>query len=470
MHLSKEQCNAETFECFQASIVKIIEELPPPSFEQPRGRPPPGDKPPRRHKLATLRYRGHPKKGGSCILVIYATLVKLLNSVNVSENECGLHFDSNTVIETDRELKLVKEVAEESAALVQARPNIEQEIPWGLDRIDGLDSTYSAGASSGSGVHIYVLDSGILTTHTDFEHRAIPTLDFFPADGSEMQVCSASDTECATDRNGHGTHAAGTIAGKTYGVAKKATLHAVKIFSDEGASSVSTFSEAVDWVATYGESPKVISASLGAEGTSHTMTLVVEEAVKAGVTIVVAAGNDGSDACSYTPALIDAVITVGSTTHSDKISSFSNYGTCVDIFAPGSHITSTSIESTDSIAMKSGTSMACPHVVGVIARMLSKDPSLTPHAVRQLLLDTATKDVILGLPAQTPNKLLFASPDDSQTTCSDTNDGAVGAFGISCDDLNNFCTPTFSYDVFNDDDFVAADMCCACGGGSTKGA
>merc|ERR1719220_1345472 len=244
---------------------------------------------------------------------------------------------------------------------------------WGLDRIDddvGLDRSYDNFGITGENTHVYVLDTGILTTHVEFEGRAIPEIDLtvFPA-----RRCSG-DRNCASDRNGHGTHCAGTIAGKTVGVAKEAIVHAVKVLGDDGSGSNAGIIRAIDFVAAEGQQPAVISMSLGCGSPcqSRASANAIEAANRAGVTVVVAAGNNGNtnrpNACDYSPASVPQAITVASITfNNDRRSSFSNTGDCVDIFAPGSLISSASPASDSSLTRLSGTSMACPHVSGVAA-------------------------------------------------------------------------------------------------------
>merc|ERR1711904_626135 len=249
-----------------------------------------------------------------------------------------------------------------------------QVLSWGLDRIDdrsGLDNSYDGAANGGNGVHVYVADTGIRTSHTEFGTRAIPTLEVV---GNGVVECDG-DANCARDVQGHGTHCAGTIGGAHYGVAKGATIHAVKVLSDSGYGSFSWFVEALDWVVTNGQRPAVFSASLGGPGSIGFVSAAIQSATDAGVIVVVAAGNENDDACSYSPASATAAVTVGATTSSDGRAWYSNYGSCLDIFAPGSQITSAGHESNSTLATLSGTSMATPHVAGAAALMLQNTPS-----------------------------------------------------------------------------------------------
>jgi len=273
---------------------------------------------------------------------------------------------------------------------------------WGLERI-GCETRMG----EGEGVHVYVADTGIRHTHVDYGGRAIPTIDLSdPAD--TVTECNGA-LDCAKDAQGHGSHCAGTVAGTTYGVAPKATLHSAKVLSDEGTGSWSWSYSALDWIATKGERPAVVSMSLGGAGTQSAMKTAVDAAVAAGVTVVVAGGNENSDACGFSPAFVPSAITVGSTTSTDTRSSFSNYGTCTDIWAPGSAITSCGIGSDTDSATYSGTSMACPHVSGGAAIVLGGNADATPAEVVSSLLDAAQGNAISGLMDGDTNKLLWVS-------------------------------------------------------------
>merc|ERR1712217_134956 len=220
------------------------------------------------------------------------------------------------------------------------------------------------------------------------------------------------DANCAVDRNGHGTHCAGTIAGKTVGVAKQAIVHAVKVLGDNGSGSNRGIVQAIDFVTTRGLRPAVISMSLGCGSPcqSRSEAMGIQAAVRAGVTVVVAAGNNGNtnqpDACAYAPTGIPQAITVGSITiNNDQRSSFSNIGSCIDVFAPGSAIFSASHRSDTGGATLSGTSMACPHVSGVVALALGRDPNLDPFQVTDLIVNTAVQERVRDVRGS-PNRLL----------------------------------------------------------------
>lgn len=268
---------------------------------------------------------------------------------------------------------------------------------WGLDRIDQrsrpLNSTYNYDGN-GTGVKVYILDTGINYSHVDFGGRAVPGFSDFADNGS--------------DGNGHGTHVAGTVGGNTWGVAKGVTLVSVKVLGATGSGTWAGVLAGIDWVTkNKGSQPAVINMSLGG-GASSTIDTAVQNAVNAGVTVVVAAGNDNANACNYSPARAVNAITVGSTTNSDARSSFSNFGTCVDLFAPGSSITSAWHTGTTVINTISGTSMAAPHVAGVAALYLGANPTMTPAQVDYAIKTDATPNVVTDPGTGSPNRLLYS--------------------------------------------------------------
>jgi subtilisin family serine protease len=242
---------------------------------------------------------------------------------------------------------------------------------WGLDRVDQralpLDNSYTY-PNSASNVHAYIIDTGIRTTHTDFGGRAT----------WGTNTVDTNNTDC----NGHGTHVAGTVGGSTYGLAKGVQLVAVKVLNCQGSGTYAGVISGIDWVTANAIKPAVANMSLGG-GADASVDAAVRNSINSGVTYGLAAGNDsGADACNTSPARTVEAITVGSTTNTDARSSFSNIGTCLDIFAPGSSITSAWNSSDTGTNTISGTSMATPHVVGAAALVASANPSWTPQQVR----------------------------------------------------------------------------------------
>jgi len=284
-------------------------------------------------------------------------------------------------------------------------PEIEGDVgvqaaTWGLNRI-GADTSDRDGG--GAGVTIYVQDTGVRVTHQEFGGRAASALDV--TSGSAVE-CNG-DLNCARDVQGHGTHCAGTAGGETYGVAVAAMVRAVKTLSDQGSGARSWQYTAIDWVTVSGARPAVISMSLGGSGADPGYTTVIDAAVENGVTIVVAGGNSNGDACNFSPAFAENAITVGSTTSTDARSSFSNYGTCTNIWAPGSDVVSASVSSDTGTRSLSGTSMACPHVSGAAALVLGVDPSFNSAKVLEELYAKAAWGYITGLSGSDTNALLW---------------------------------------------------------------
>merc|ERR1719161_871490 len=281
---------------------------------------------------------------------------------------------------------------------------------WGIDRIDsrsGTDGSYNGGGSNGgAGVHVYILDTGVRASHNDFGGRGVPTLD--ATSGSGLQTCSPSSTTCSRDAHGHGTHCGGTTSGSTLGVAKASIVHGCKVLSDSGSGYTSWITGSLDWVVTSGPKPAVASMSLGGPGTSSTYRRAIDAAVNAGVVVVVAAGNENTDACTKSPAFVPNAITVGATDSNDRRASFSNYGSCVDLFAPGKHIVSASKNGGSASTTLSGTSMACPHVSGVVAVLMGQGYSGTSASSQ--LMSTVTSGAVSDTRGTT-NKFLYISPN-----------------------------------------------------------
>jgi subtilisin family serine protease len=272
--------------------------------------------------------------------------------------------------------------------------HIEAAVPWGLDRIDQvslpLNNQYNY-PSAKYAVSVYVIDTGIDISHPDFKGHAV--YGFNATDKSNV----------ANDCHGHGTHVAGTIGSRTYGVAKQAKIYAVKVMDCDGGGKLSDVIAGVEWVTANHKKPAVVNMSLGGMS-SAALDQAVQNSIAKGVTYVVAAGNSNANACLSSPARVANAITVGAVNIQDGRSYFSNFGNCVDIFAPGEDILSTWIDG--DTQYESGTSMASPHVAGVVALYLARNPKATPAIVTQALLAGATKAKITNLGAGSPNLLL----------------------------------------------------------------
>jgi cerevisin len=307
--------------------------------------------------------------------------------------------------------------------------DVDTNAPWGLSRIAHRSKPdteeeykkYPYNEAAGRNVTVYIIDTGVNVNHVDFEGRAVWGATI-PEDDEDV------------DGNGHGTHVAGTVAGKKYGVAKKANIVAVKVLRSNGSGSMSDVIKGIEFAVQHhnervaeakklndeagDDDEKIIvksaaNMSLGG-GRSRALDRVVDAAVKAGIQFAVAAGNDGMDACNYSPAASANAITVGATTMDDRMAWFSNHGKCVDVFAPGHYITSTWIGSNVATNTISGTSMASPHVAGLIALLLSMPEyeNKTPEEIKQVIIDMSTPDVIKGLPfwTESANRLIYSNP------------------------------------------------------------
>jgi hypothetical protein len=292
---------------------------------------------------------------------------------------------------------------------------------WGLDRIDQrnlpLDNSYTY-PTVAANVHAYVLDTGIRFSHNDFGGRA--TSGFDAVDGGSADDC-----------HGHGTHVSGTVGGSSYGVAKGVALVGVRVLNCSGSGSTSGIIAGIDWVTTNAIKPAVANMSLGG-GANTPLDNAVANSIASGVTYSIAAGNgdifgNPQNACNTSPARTQTAITVGATQSNDAKASFSNFGTCLDIFAPGVGITSAWYTSNTATNTISGTSMAAPHVAGAAALLLSASPNLTPQQVRDMLVANATSDKVTNPGTGSPNKLLFVGtgneppPPPPPPGCSGTN-------------------------------------------------
>jgi serine protease len=282
---------------------------------------------------------------------------------------------------------------------IKRTSDIQANATWGIDRVDQvslpLDRQYSY-ALTGAGVNAVVIDTGVDARHPDFEGRVT----------RGFNALSTGATDDTADVHGHGTHVSGTIGSKTWGLAKAVTIVPVRVCNAQGECTDADIVKAVDWVTRNVAKPAVVNMSLG--GTVDAATQATEDAIRAsiasGITYVVAAGNDSKNACLYSPARMPEVITTGATSKNDGRSFFSNFGTCVDVFAPGSGIVSAK-RGSGSQSMD-GTSMASPHVAGVAALLLQHAPTATPAEIDALVRRNATPNKVTGAGTGSPNLLL----------------------------------------------------------------
>ncbi|WP_411102074.1 S8 family peptidase [Streptomyces sp. cmx-4-9] len=291
---------------------------------------------------------------------------------------------------------------------------------WGLDRIDQralpLNQSYTYPDTAGEGVTAYIIDTGVRITHQDFGGRASYGYDAIDNDNT------------AQDGHGHGTHVAGTVGGGAYGVAKKAKIVGVRVLNNQGSGTTAQVVAGIDWVTRNAVKPAVANMSLGG-GADSALDTAVRNSIASGITYAVAAGNESADASTKSPARVAEAITVGATTNTDAKASYSNYGSILDLFAPGSNITSswgTGDTATNTI---SGTSMASPHVAGAAAVYLAQNPGSTPAQISAGLVAAATPNVVTGPGTGSPNRLLYigagTTPPGPGTRFENLNDYAI---------------------------------------------
>ena len=295
--------------------------------------------------------------------------------------------------------------------------DVQYGAPWGLDRIDqrylALDGNYGYHVT-GYGVNVYVADSGIRFSHAEFGGRAVP--------GTDVIMDGWNGSDC----HGHGTSIAGVIGGATYGVAKQATLHSVRVLGCTGSGNTSAFVAGIDWIRQNHAKPAVVNASLVFTGISAAADEAVQSLLDAGVLLVAAAGNNNIDACSVSPGWKAAVLTVAATDASDVRYGASNWGACVDVFAPGVSIFSAGNGGDYATSTRSGTSLAAAHVTGAVARFLQSRPGAKPADAHVFVENNATANVVASPGYLTPNRLLWVDPAARRLTI-----GKIEVQGVS---------------------------------------
>jgi len=337
---------------------------------------------------------------------------RLLNSINFNQQFQGkikfiyqhafqgiaVQIPQNVEQEFVRILKLNPTVSLiEKDQVFKSNATTQTNATWGLDRSDQrnlpLNSTYNADGNA-QGVPVYVVDTGVLASHQDFAGRV------------KAGYTAVSDGKGTTDCNGHGTHVAGTIAGTKYGIAKSASIIPVRVLDCNGSGTTSTVIAGLDWVASQNPRNAVVNLSLGG-GTSTALDDAINRVVNKDIVVVVAAGNNNADACNYSPSRVPAAITVGATTNQDHRANYSNYGKRLDVFAPGSNITSDWYSSNTATATASGTSMASPHVAGLAAILRAIYTGENVSQITNRILNKATTNKVTDSQTGSPNRLLY---------------------------------------------------------------
>jgi subtilisin family serine protease len=323
--------------------------------------------------------------GGGNVSDIYASALKGFVVEMSAEQAMAMSQDDNVLF-----------VEQDSPISIEAS---QANAQWNLDRIDQRNMPLSGSydyTSTGAGVHAYILDTGIRPTHVEFGGRATAAYD------------GLNDGQNGIDCNGHGTHVAGIIGASTWGVAKNVYLHGVRVIPCSGNGQISDLIAGIDWVTAHRQNPAVANISLAAAGGSPSLESSLTNSINSGVTYAVAAGNGAWDACNFTPARTPAALTVGASDETDLRARYSNYGSCIDVFAPGNLIVSTWSSSDTATNNLSGTSMASPVVAGVAALYLETHPTATSSAVSQAVMNSSTNGVLTTNDSSSPNKLVYS--------------------------------------------------------------
>lgn len=305
---------------------------------------------------------------------------------------------------------------------------------YGIDRVDQRDlplsASYTYADTAGQGAHVYVIDSGLNANHSDFAGRVGTSRNFV---GGGLLGTGSVDPANWADCNGHGTHVSGTAVGTVYGVAKKATLHAVRVLDCQGTGSGSAILAGIDWVAANAQQPAVANLSLGTlNGRSTDQETAVRNLVNANVAVAVAAGNDSKSACQTSPAAEPAVLTVGATERTDQMASYSNFGPCLDLFAPGTDILSANYSNNTGSSTLSGTSMASPHVAGALAIKRAQNAAVSAADVQVAVVSDTTPNKVTSPGTGSPNKLLYVPVAGGGTP---VDPPPVANFTVSCTNL-----------------------------------
>lgn len=382
------------------------------------------------------KYEGHPSSGGLPMLIAWATQEELAAALHAVPGAVYAEIDSPLQATEDKifnERTTSETLGGRSCS--QDHEPLGHGLPWGLDRLDSqadLDGKYIAsGPDGGRGVHVYVMDTGIRTSHAQFGGRAIPTLEAL--EQSRIIACQAMDVACAADKNGHGTRIASVVGGSTVGVAEGAWLHAVKIMNDKGMGSIASFIIAADWILVNHEKPAVLMAALNGTqdaGASRALKDAMDKAVAAGIPVIVPAGDDDTNACMKSPSYVPSALTVGAVNVNMEVPAFSNYGKCVDLFAPGSEITTASIANDSAYDVVSSTSVAAAHAAGAAAVLLSTWSSLNASEVHDQLVISSYKNALKDSKSSA-NKLLGISWTAMQTVTIGPGDSSAGGVGKS---------------------------------------